>query len=549
MKRTKNRTKFITSFKNKHMNRLILPILLVCYLGTATAQVDKDVLNWYNNHKVGMGTDKALKSLKKKTPDTVIVAVIDSGIDIEHENLQGKIWTNKKEIPGNGIDDDENGYVDDVHGWNYLGNADGENQGPARLESARILAKLRDKFEDVESEDDVKEEDKADYELYLEIKEKIDSERENYENIKMQMNQYKAMIPMIPSIVGEMIGNEDYTEKDLKKWKPDSRDGKQMKRMALAVLSGELSEEVIDEQIEQIQSMIDHHFNPDYDDRSLIGDDYLDMTDLGYGNGDVQGPDALHGTHVGGIIGGIRGNDLGNDGVAPNVLLMSLRAVPDGDEFDKDVALAIRYAVDNGANIINASFGKAYCQLPDALYEAIRYAEENDVLFVHAAGNSGQDLHEFPNYPANMFPGQEKPFTHYLSVGASTREHDEKLAANFSNYGKTRVDLFAPGAEIYSTVPNNEYQTQQGTSMAAPMVSGVAAIIKGYFPSLTMKEVRDIIVESVTDFSNTSQVKPGQRGFNDKNLKYVKFGDLSVTGGVVNVEEAVKLAEQKANNK
>jgi subtilisin family serine protease len=295
-------------------------------------------------------------------------------------------------------------------------------------------------------------------------------------------------------------------------------------------------------QVEAIRSMVEHHYNPDFDDRALIGDDYMDMTDLGYGNNDVKGPDALHGTHVGGIIGAIRGNKKGGDGVADNVLLMSLRAVPDGDEFDKDIALAIRYAVDNGAKVINASFGKAYAQLPEAVYEALRYAEENDVLCVHAAGNSGQNLDDYPNYPANMFPFQNEPFTNYLSIGASTRVHDGKLAASFSNYSTTRVDVFAPGFEIYNTVPENEYQKLQGTSMAAPMVSGVAAILKGYFPKFTMAEIRQIILDSAVDFSDTEQKKPGSADM-------VKFGELSTTGGVVNVMNAIKLAEQRYEGK
>lgn len=538
---------------NKRLiNSIVLLNMLFVYGFSIAQEVDKDILNWYNNHKEGMATDKAYKKLKKKTPDTVIVAVIDSGIDTEHENLQGKIWVNKEEIPGNGKDDDDNGYVDDIHGWNFLGNNEGENQGPARLEVTRIYAKLKPKYDKYDTLDveDFEVEDEEEYAFYLETKEKVQEGIEEYESYIAQINQFKTMLPMLPDMISNLMDKEDYTEKDLKKWKPEDAQGKQMKNLGLMLMSGELSEEALDEQIESIQGMIDHHYNPDYDDRSLIGDDYMDMEDLGYGNNDVKGPDALHGTHVGGIIGATRGNKLGNDGVANNVLLMSLRAVPDGDEFDKDVALAIRYAVDNGANIINASFGKAYTQLPEAVYEALRYAEENDVLFVHAAGNSGEDLHEFPNYPANMFPGQEEPFTNYLSIGASTRHHEERLAASFSNYGKERVDVFAPGAEIYSTVPENEYQIQQGTSMAAPMVSGVAAIIKGYFPELTMKEVRAVIVDSVVDFSETDQIRPGTGlSVNEEGDNIVKFGELSVTGGLVNVKNAIQLAEEKVAEK
>jgi subtilisin family serine protease len=521
--------------------RIILPALIGTYFSTATAQVDKDVLNWYNSDKTGMSTDKAHKYLKKKSAETVIVAVIDSGIDIEHEDLQGRIWTNTKEIAGNGIDDDGNGYIDDIHGWNFLGNVDGTNLGPARLEATRIYAKLKPRFDAVETAEDVSAEDRKDYELYLELKEDVEGNLEQYKGILSQVSQMGAMEPMLKGMVANMLEKEDFTEKDLKKFKPSNDQEKQYLELGYMILSGEFVP-MMEEQAKAIQSMVDHHHNVDFNDRAVIGDDYMDMTDLAYGNSDVEGTDALHGTHVGGIIGAVRGNKIGGDGVANNVLLMSLRAVPDGDEFDKDVALAIRYAVDNGAKVINASFGKAYAQLAEEVYAALRYAEENDVLFVHAAGNSGQNLDEYPNYPANMFPFQTNPFTNYLSIGASTRNHDGDLAASFSNFSTTRVDVFAPGAEIYNTVPDNKYQELQGTSMAAPMVSGVAALLKGYFPKFTMVEIRQIILDSGDDFTDTDQAKPGSG-------EPVKFKTLSATGKVVNVFAAVKLAEEKTATK
>jgi subtilisin family serine protease len=523
----------------KFVLRIILPALIGTYFSTATAQVDKDVLNWYNSDKTGMSTDKAHKYLKKRTPETVVVAVIDSGIDIEHEDLQGRIWTNTKEIPGNGIDDDGNGYIDDVHGWNFLGNSDGTNLGPARLEATRIYGKLKPRFDDVENPEDVSADDRKDYELYLELKEEVEGNLEQYKGILAQVGQMASMEPMLKGMVASMLEKEDFTEKDLKKFKPKDAQQKQYVDLGYMILSGEFVP-MMEEQAKAIQSMVDHHHNVDFNERAIIGDDYMDMSDLAYGNGNVTGPigDALHGTHVGGIIGAVRGNKIGGDGVADNVLLMSLRAVPDGDEFDKDIALAIRYAVDNGAKVINASFGKAYAQLAEEVYAALRYAEENDVLFVHAAGNSGQNLDEYPNYPANMFPFQNEPFTNYLSIGASTRNHDGNLAASFSNYSTTRVDVFAPGAEIYNTVPENKYQELQGTSMAAPMVSGVAALLKGYFPKFTMTEIRQIILDSADNFADSDQAKPGTG-------ETVKFKTLSSTGGVVNVLAAVKLAEER----
>lgn len=522
--------------------KLVLPALIGAYFSTATAQVDKKVLNWYNSKKTGMSTDKAYKKLKKITPDTVIVAIIDSGIDIEHEDLQGKIWTNKKEIPGNGIDDDGNGYIDDVHGWNFLGNKKGEHQDHARLNVTRTYAQLRPQFEDLDSAD-VKEENREDYALYLETKKEVESERAKYENIIEQTEKFKdQMLDMLPDMIANMMGVEEYDEKSLRKWKTEGAQEEQMKQVGLQLISGEINKEVLQEQIDQIQGMIDHHYNPDYDDRSLIGDDPYDITDTDYGNNDVKGPGSEHGTHVGGIVGAVRGNDLGGDGVASNVKLMSLRAVPDGDEFDKDIALAIRYAVDNGAKVINGSFGKSYSSLPKEVYNAMMYAQENDVLFVHAAGNSALDLALNNNFPAVKYDFQEKPFTHLLTIGASTREHEEELAARFSNYGKCKVDIFAPGFEIYNTWPENEYKAIQGTSMASPMVAGTAALIKGYFPSLSMKEVRQIILDSGDYFGDTYQKVPGKD-------ELVKFDNLSATGKVVNVKAAVLLAKERVEAK
>ncbi|WP_159038345.1 S8 family serine peptidase [Brumimicrobium mesophilum] len=522
--------------------RIMLPALLGAYFSTATAQVDKKVLNWYNTSKTGMSTEKAYKKLKKITPDTVIVAIIDSGIDIEHEDLQGRIWVNKGEIAGNGIDDDNNGYIDDVNGWNFLGNKKGENINTARLNVTRIYAELKPKYENVDSAD-VKSEDAKEYALYIETKEEVESNRERLTATIGQINQFKdQMLPNLPGMISNMMGVEEYDEKSLKKWKTEGPQQAQMKTMGLALLSGDLNEEALQGQIDQIQGMIDGHYNPDLNERDLIGDDIYDITDTDYGNNDVEGPDALHGTHVGGIVAATRGNDLGGDGVANNVVLMSLRAVPDGDEFDKDIALAIRYAVDNGAKIINGSFGKSYSSLPVAVYDAIIYAQENDVLFVHAAGNSANDLAINSNFPAVKYDFQELPFTHLLTIGASTRVHEEELAARFSNYGKNEVDIFAPGYEIYNTFPDNEYQAIAGTSMASPMVAGVAALLKGYFPSLTMAEVRQIILDSGDYFGDTYQKVPGSN-------ELVKFDNLSRYGKVVNVKAAVELAKERTTEK
>lgn len=496
------------------------------------AQEDKTIVNWYNGGGSGMNTEKAYKSLKKKESKTVVVAIIDSGIDIEHEDLKGKIWVNTKEIPGNGIDDDKNGYIDDIHGWNFLGNVSGENQNYANLEKTRIYKTLRDKYEKMEP-NQVADKDKSEYELYKKVRLEVRKDREKYEQYAKQLEQLPMILQMVPGMVSNALGKTEYTLSDLEKWKPKDEQMQQIKGIAIAMKTGELTEEVVKEQQESINQMLNYNLNADYDDRQYVGDNPNDFSDIRYGNNDVEGPDALHGTHVGGIVGAIRGNNLGGDGVAENVLLMSLRAVPNGDEFDKDIALAIRYAVDNGASVINMSFGKGYSPNQKEVYEALAYANSKGVLLVHAAGNDAADVDNTDNYPTSMYEFQKEKLDLYLTIGASTRTPKGKLAADFSNYGQTKVDVFAPGYEIYNTVPQSAYKKLQGTSMAAPMVAGVAALLKSYFPTLTMNEIKDIMLKSAKSYKGKMQTLPGSED-------QVDFAKLSVTGAVIDVAAAVK---------
>lgn len=518
------------------MKKRIILLSLLFSLGITNfffSQENKEIINWYNGKGPGMETEAAYKMLKKKKSSTVIVAVIDSGMDIEHKDLQGKIWVNSDEIAGNKIDDDKNGYIDDVHGWNFLGNANGENLNEACLEKTRILRELTKKFEGIDPAN-LSSSEKEEYALYEKVKIEVESEYEMYSSYLGQMDMVLMVFDQVPAMVGAEIGKQDYTLKELQDWEPTSEPNIQLKEFALQIKTGEVTKEMIEEQKHSLNQMVNYNLNVDFDDRSLIGDDPHNFSDTKYGNSDVEGPDALHGTHVGGIIGAIRGNDLGGDGVAENVQLMSLRAVPNGDEQDKDIALAVRYAVDNGAQVINMSFGKAYSPHQKEVFEAFQYADSKGVLLVHAAGNDNANIDINPNFPTSLYSFQSKTLDHFLTIGASTRVGKEKLAATFSNYGQTKVDIFAPGHEIYNSVPQSEYKKLQGTSMAAPMVAGVAAMLKSYFPSLTMKEIKDIMLKSAKSYKGTKQEKPGSE-------ELVDFGTLSVTGGVVNVKSAVKM--------
>jgi subtilisin family serine protease len=491
--------------------------------------------NWYNKGKAGMQTEKAYKKVKKMTSSTVIVAVIDSGVDVDHEDLKGKIWTNSKEIAGNGIDDDKNGYIDDIHGWNFLGNASGENVNDCTLEKTRIVRDWAKKYDDADVSK-LNAAEKQEYKTYQTAKAEVEAELKKYNQYLAYYEMLPKIIAATPALVEAKLGKKDYTMKDLKKWKTTTDEDAQLKRQGMAVLSGELSLESVNSAKEQISNMIDYSLNVNFDERKIIGDNPDDFSDTKYGNNDYEGPDALHGTHVSGIIAANRKNGLGGDGVATNVLIMSLRAVPNGDEADKDIALAVRYAVDNGAQIINMSFGKSFSPHQKEVAAAFEYAASKGVLVVHAAGNDGSNLDDKNNFPTNQYDFQNQPAKLFLTIGASTYNYkDQKgnLAADFSNYSQTKVDVFAPGYQIYNTFPDNKYSAISGTSMACPATAGAAAFLKSYFSKLTMEEIQNVLLTTTKSYKGKSMVKPGTE---DK----VDFGTLSKTGGVINLKNAVK---------
>jgi subtilisin family serine protease len=532
---------------NKMMKLFTAVIALITF--TSVAQdYDKKKLNWYNGAKWGMSTEKAYKKLlsgKKST--TVVVAVIDSGVDIEHEDLQGSIWVNEDEIPDNGIDDDKNGYIDDVHGWSFLGNPDGENVEHEQLEKTRLLKRYTAEFDGKEYAD-LADDEKAQYDEYKKIKEEVEAERADAEKtIGFIEDLYDKALKAEKNVVAK-LGKDDYTDKDLKKLSKDEEVGGDAAFLMQIGANG-LNVAKLEKYTKYFGGSLDYHLNVDYDARKIVGDDPSDFNDVAYGCNDVEGPDAMHGTHCSGIIAATRGNGIGNDGVADNVKIMSIRAVPDGDERDKDIALAIRYAVDNGAQVVNMSFGKDYSPYKEEVIKAIRYAEEKGVLLVHAAGNDGKDIGENDNFPSPMYKSMDKEFTNWIEVGASTRYGKPNakkgingLAASFSNYSEKHVDIYAPGLEIYSTVPQSEYMETQGTSMAAPMVTGVAALLKSYFPKLTMLEIRAIILESGQDVSEVETTLPGDK-------KVVPFKALCETGKIANVYNAVELAAEREAKK
>ena len=529
------------------MKKILTLALALCATALfAQAEAPQDWWNLDNgdNSYPGVSANKAHEYLKGKKGQTVVVAVIDSGVDIEHEDLKDIIWTNEDEIPGNGIDDDNNGYVDDVHGWNFIGGKDGRNINGETLEVTRLFKALDKKYKNRNPEGMDKKE-RAEFERYMDYKKQVEAKREElggqFGQVEMLKNSMDAVVKKIGKKPAD-ITTEDInglTDKDM-----GTQAVKGMYERASA--SGASFADVygqIGDYYDYLDQSLNYNYNPESNDRmEIVGDNPGNLDDINYGNNDVEGPDAMHGTHVSGIIAAVRDNDLGVNGVGgPNVRIMSVRAVPNGDERDKDVANAIRYAVDNGASIINMSFGKGYSPYKKAVDAAMKYAEKNDVLLVHAAGNDGKDLTLTNNYPNDTYEGKKKTGKTWIEVGASSSDFGETLAAPFSNYNKKYVDVFAPGHRIYATFPDNEYSAISGTSMAAPMVAGIAALLRSYFPDLKAKQVKEIIEESAIPV-NLSVVRPGSE-------EKVGFAELSKTGGLANAYTAVKLAERTKGKK
>ena len=520
---------------------------LLISLFTLFVFAQKDSLKeWHHKNPsdgaYGVGTERAYQLLKKRKPTKVIVAILDSGVDTDHEDLIANIWVNEDEIPGNGIDDDKNGYIDDVNGWNFLGNADGVNLDGANLEVTRLYRKFTPRFNDVKSKKDVNKEDRADYELFKEVEAKV---LEEYNRGAQEFEQIDGFIQVYnraDSTAKAQLGDY-YTTESLLKWAPQSDDAKLYQSILAGLVQDEsFNNEELIKYHEYLNEKLEYHYNPRFVDRSLLGDDYENTEERFYGNNDVSAPHNDHGTHVAGIVGAMTDNGLGMNGICRNVELMVVRMVPNGDEFDKDVANGIRYAVDNGAQIINMSFGKAYSPQIEAVYQAIKYAEDKDVLLIHGAGNDAANIDKTANFPNPYYSFQKEPCKTWMEIGASSAKGDETLLGTFSNYGKKKLDLFAPGVAIYSAKPGDTYEFADGTSMASPVVAGVAALIKSYFPKISAAELKQLLLDSSNKYPKLSVYMPG---WDYEGGKRSKLKKLSSNGGVVSAANAAKMALAK----
>lgn len=506
------------------------------YCGVAFSQAKpKAPINWYLNDPkdskiYGVGADKAYKFLEGKIAKEVIVAVIDSGVETDHPDLKDVIWTNPGEIPNNGIDDDKNGYVDDVHGWSFLGGPGGDIDAEA-LELARMYRVEKRYFGD-KKENEISSSDKQRFAKYQKIK-------QDFEKEKAKTEQQFAQLSVLSNYMENVkaVSKGVFSKKTNKAYVPKDDNEKRIKKRVGGILLIYPASELDNQITGAVKSMAGqikmNSIDADSVRKAIVGDNPYDMSERFYGCNRYEGPDAMHGTHVSGIIAAKRGNGIGIDGIASNAKIMVLRAVPNGDERDKDIANSIRYAADNGAKVINMSFGKYYTPNKSIMDEAIQYAASKDVLLVHAAGNDAKNKDIEDSYPTRILNNGTKA-KNWLEIGASSSKSGAKLLADFSNYGATTVDVFAPGVDIHSTVPDGKYEDASGTSMACPATAGVAALIRGYFPELSAEEVASVIMKTAEPYSKSISIPGKKKGEAKGNMSQV-----CITGSFVNAANAV----------
>ena len=542
------------------MKKVLIAAAFLASFSFAFAQdkmQNNDLKTWYHKdfsttNVYGVNTNNAYKFLESKglKPRTVVVGVLDSGVEVDHPGLINNMWKNPNEIPNNGIDDDKNGYVDDIYGWNFIGgktaDVDADN-----LEVTRMVKKYQPIFEGTDSAKNRANQTKMpeEYAMYQKSKKLFD---EKGSEAKQYYQYFSGFNNAIPSIVKTLNG-KTLTKANLAAIKPASQEDSRNLQILNSLVQEaenvgktpkeveELLKKEVEGALKHYESQATKHYNLDFDPRKeIVGDNYDNYNEKHYGNNHYEGPDASHGTHVSGIIAGLPHGNEAQYGVAHKVAkIMTVRAVPDGDERDKDVANAIRYAVDNGAKILNMSFGKAVSPGKKHVWDAMKYAEKKGVLLVKAAGNDNQNIGENEYFPTNfMKQSDEKPFvSNMIVVGASTN-NSQNLRARFSNYNGKMVDVFAPGQEIYSTVPDAKYEYLQGTSMASPVVAGAAAVLWAYMPSLTPQQIKEALVKTVNKSTVNANV--------DSNAN---FDQISVAGGVIDLYKAAQYAYDNFYNK
>jgi len=512
----------------------------------AGIETDKPPANWFNLDRekdgvIGMSTERAYADLLKgRQSKTVIVAILDSGVDITHPDLREKIWTNAGEIPGNGIDDDRNGYIDDMHGWNFNGGKDGASVQYDTWELTRLYVAYARRFEERDPEE-IAAAEEDEFGEYLSLKKEFDT------TLRQAQSAHKEIVDALDAYgqaerkLQAFLGRITLTDEWIEAIESDDEETMNARNLILHYHKNGWRRETFERSKKIQETLIKYKLNRDFDPRHIVGDNDADPSERDYGNNDVIGPDAFHGTLDAGIVGAVRKNGIGIDGIADDVLIMAVRIAPcSGDERDKDVANGIYYAVENGARIINLSVSKSRSPFKAAVDEAVRFAQKAGVLIVTGSGNEGKNIDGAFPYPNRKYGdgSTENPF--WIVAGASAWKADQNLAGDFSNYSRENVDLFAPGVAITSLIPGEEIATVDGTSQAGPMVSGVAALVWSYFPELSTAQLKKILLDSATGLDALRVTIPGQRA------RTIAFSELSRTGGIVNAHGALRLALERS---
>jgi subtilisin family serine protease len=535
--------------------KIVMKCLILSLVVSATAislTGQEEIKDWHHQgansqFPTGIGSADWYASSNTAPSKKIVVAIIDSGVDIDHPDLKDHIWINTREIAGNQKDDDRNGYVDDVSGWNFLGGPGGKSVQKESFEVTRLYAKEKAKWENVDTLK-LSGKQKKEYDEFRKMKETVETKlansKEHIEQVKeMESIVMKSLAAAKAELKGDSVDVEKLEKSENEDIQTAAKIIRSVEEQGVKVESIDwlidVAKEQFKSQMEADEDIINYSYNTDYNARTIIGDNYYDFSNRTYGNNDVKGEFSFHGTHVSGIVGAVRNNGEGMDGIADNVAIMVVRAVPDGDERDKDVANAIMYAVDNGAEVINMSFGKGYSPEKKLVDQAVKYAAKHDVLLVHGAGNESANVDAVPNFPNDTYAkkslfGSSKA-KNFISVGALSPEGNEQAIAEFSNYGKKEVDVFAPGVYIFSTTPDSSYDFASGTSMSCPVVTGVAAMIRSRYPKLSAAQVKDIIIKSSRSLPD-KVIQPGT-------YDLVSSSELGI-GGAVDMPAAMKLASQ-----
>ena len=467
----------------------------------------------------GVSLHRAYKELVRPKSKTITVAVIDSGVDLDHEDLKDHIWINSDEIPNNGKDDDANGYVDDVNGWNFLGEANNE-----QLEYVRLVASGN-----------------TNNPRYLEAKKLLSDELESNSRLKRQYEDILEQLTQADAAVAEYLKKPVYSKEEVDGIiTPNFEFIKHVNIIKQSYGFGFDSIEALmkdlNKGLKTFNKRLNYNLNVDFDGRAIVGDNTDNLNDRNYGNNDVRAKNGrTHGTHVSGIIAAKRNNGIGINGTANNIKIMAIRNTPNGDEYDKDVALGVYYAVDNGAKVINMSFGKQFSPHSYWVRDAIAYAAKKDVLIIAAAGNDGENTDQINYFPNDQINNCAEVSNTFLKVGAIGPRYGSDLVAEYSNYGKNTVDVFAPGSQIYSTYPEDSYEFASGTSMAAPLVAGVAALIFSKYPKLSAAQVKHILITSGVSINKKMALENGT---------VVDFSELSKSGKIVNAYNALIMASK-----